>query len=197
MGQHLSEESDKVEIDVAELQEWYKKFVVECPSGTLFMHEFKRFFGVTDNQEAADYVEHMFRAFDKNGDNTIDFLEYVAALNLVLRGKLEHKLKWTFKVYDKDGNGCIDKTELLEIVESIYNLKKVCRQGQEDRSPLLSPEEVVDRIFLLVDENGDGQLSLDEFIDGARKDKWVMKMLQMDVSPGSWISEQRRKSALF
>ncbi|XP_077337649.1 guanylyl cyclase-activating protein 2 [Lithobates pipiens] len=197
MGQHLSEESNKVEIDVAELQEWYKKFVVECPSGTLFMHEFKRFFGVQDNQEAADYVEHMFRAFDKNGDNTIDFLEYVAALNLVLRGKLEHKLKWTFKVYDRDGNGCIDKTELLEIVESIYNLKKVCRQGQDDRIPLLSPEQVVDRIFQLVDENGDGQLSLDEFIDGARKDKWVMKMLQMDVSPGSWINEQRRKSALF
>ncbi|XP_053313583.1 guanylyl cyclase-activating protein 2 [Spea bombifrons] len=197
MGQQLSEESNRVEIDVAELQEWYKKFVVECPSGTLFMHEFKRFFGVTDNQEAADYVEHMFRAFDKNGDNTIDFLEYVAALNLVLRGKLEHKLKWTFKVYDRDGNGCIDKTELLEIVESIYNLKKVCRQGQDDRIPLLSPEEVVDRIFQLVDENGDGQLSLDEFIDGARKDKWVMKMLQMDVSPGSWINEQRRKSVLF
>lgn len=42
-----------------------------------------------------------------------------------------------------------------------------------------------------------GQLSLDEFIDGARKDKWVMKMLQMDVNPGGWISEQRRKSALF
>uniref|UniRef100_A0A8C5LVR5 Guanylyl cyclase-activating protein 2 n=1 Tax=Leptobrachium leishanense TaxID=445787 RepID=A0A8C5LVR5_9ANUR len=181
MGQQLSDESSTVEIDVAELQEWYKKFVVECPSGTLFMHEFKRFFGVADNQEAADYLEHMFRAFDKNGDNTIDFLEYVAALNLVLRGKLEHKLKWTFKVYDRDGNGCIDKTELLEIVESIYNLKKVCRQGQDDRIPLLSPEEVVDRIFQLVDENGDGQLSLDEFIDGARKDKWVMKMLQMDI----------------
>jgi len=68
MGQRLSEESDPdKEIDVAELQEWYKKFVVECPSGTLFMHEFKGFFGVTDNKEAADYIENMFRAFDKNG----------------------------------------------------------------------------------------------------------------------------------
>lgn len=71
MGQRLSEDSDPdQEIDVAELQEWYKKFVVECPSGTLFMHEFKGFFGVTENKEAADYIENMFRAFDKNGVST-------------------------------------------------------------------------------------------------------------------------------
>lgn len=71
MGQHLSEESDPdKEIDVAELQEWYKKFVVECPSGTLFMHEFKGFFGVSENKEASDYIENMFRAFDKNGVST-------------------------------------------------------------------------------------------------------------------------------
>lgn len=72
MGQRLSEDCDPdKEIDVAELQEWYKKFVVECPSGTLFMHEFKSFFGVTENKEAADYIENMFRAFDKNGVSTM------------------------------------------------------------------------------------------------------------------------------
>lgn len=201
MGQQLSwEEAEAAgEMDVAELQEWYKKFVVECPSGTLFMHEFKRFFKVTGNEEASQYVESMFRAFDKNGDNTIDFLEYVAALNLVLRGSLEHKLKWTFKIYDKDRNGCIDRLELLDIVEAIYKLKKACRAelDLEHQGQLLTPEEVVDRIFLLVDENGDGQLSLTEFIEGARRDKWVMKMLQMDINPGGWITQQRRRSAMF
>ncbi|RXM94843.1 Guanylyl cyclase-activating protein 2 [Acipenser ruthenus] len=70
MGQQLSEDKE-AEIGVAELQEWYKKFVVECPSGTLFMHEFKGFFGVTDNQEAAEYIENMFRAFDKNGEEIL------------------------------------------------------------------------------------------------------------------------------
>lgn len=69
MGQQFSWEDAEAagEMDVAELQEWYKKFVVECPSGTLFMHEFKRFFKVTGNEEATQYVEGMFRAFDKNG----------------------------------------------------------------------------------------------------------------------------------
>ncbi|KAM5167888.1 guanylyl cyclase-activating protein 2 [Callospermophilus lateralis] len=201
MGQQFSWEEMETsgEMDVAELQEWYKKFVMECPSGTLFMHEFKRFFKVTDNEEATQYVEGMFRAFDKNGDDTIDFLEYVAALNLVLRGSLEHKLKWTFKIYDKDGNGCIDRLELLDIVEAIYKLKKACRVETEtgQQGQMLTPEEVVDRIFYLVDENGDGRLSLSEFVDGARRDKWVMKMLQMDMNPSGWITQQRRKSAMF
>ncbi|MBN3285648.1 GUC1B protein, partial [Polyodon spathula] len=147
MGQQLSEDNEKVEIGVAELQEWYKKFVVECPSGTLFMHEFKGFFGVTDNHEASEYIENMFRAFDKNG--------------------------------------------------AIYRLKKACHGETGDACLLLTPDQVVDRIFQLVDVNKDGQLSLDEFIDGAQRDKWVMKMLQMDVNPGGWISEQRRKSTLF
>lgn len=41
--------------------------------------------------------------------------------------------------------------------QCIYKLKKVCQPEEETGRPRLSPEEVVDRIFLLVDENGDGE----------------------------------------
>lgn len=50
-------------------------------------------------------------------DGHIDFLEYVAAVHLVLRGKLEDKLRWSFKVYDRDGNGCLDRQEVKHIVK--------------------------------------------------------------------------------
>lgn len=49
-------------------------------------------------------------------DGQIDFMEYVAAVHLVLRGKLEDKLRWSFKVYDRDGNGCLDRQEVRHIV---------------------------------------------------------------------------------
>lgn len=148
MGQTQQTENNE-EIDVKALQDMYKKFVMECPSGLLFLHEFKRFFGVDPTGEASDYAENMFRAFDRNGvreykllqpgilniftkmwkcdqlvlihptfqDNTIDFLEFVAALNLVFRGDLEHKLRWSFKVYDKDNNGYVDRDELRSIID--------------------------------------------------------------------------------
>lgn len=44
-------------------------------------------------------------------------MEYVAALSLVLKGKVEQKLRWYFKLYDVDGNGCIDRGELLNIIK--------------------------------------------------------------------------------
>lgn len=47
----------------------------------------------------------------------MDFLEYVAAINLVLRGKLEDKLRWSFKVFDSDSNGRLDEHELRKIVK--------------------------------------------------------------------------------
>uniref|UniRef100_A0A2K5RZX2 Guanylyl cyclase-activating protein 2 n=1 Tax=Cebus imitator TaxID=2715852 RepID=A0A2K5RZX2_CEBIM len=174
MGQEFSwEEAESAgEIDVAELQEWYKKFVMECPSGTLFMHEFKRFFKVTEDEEASQYVEGMFRAFDKNG------VRHPEGKGQWLQG--------------------LPSIQLGFLWQGIYQLKKACRRElQTEQGQLLTPEEVVDRIFLLVDENGDGQLSLNEFVEGARRDKWVMKMLQMDMNPSSWLAQQRRKSAMF
>ncbi|XP_062860530.1 guanylyl cyclase-activating protein 2-like [Trichomycterus rosablanca] len=189
--QHI-EQSEPVEIDVIALQDMYKKFVTECPSGLLFLHEFKRFFGVGAAGEASEYAESMFRAFDKNRDNTIDFLEFVAALNLVFRGDLEHKLRWSFKVYDKDGNGFIDKAELRTIIEIIYHVKKLDRKGPE-----VSIDEICERIFKVVDVDEDGRITLKEFLAGARKDPWILNMLRLDMNPYSWVLEQRRKSAHF
>lgn len=44
-------------------------------------------------------------------------MEYVAALSLVLKGGVQKKLRWYFKLYDIDGSGCIDREELLLIIK--------------------------------------------------------------------------------
>ncbi|XP_025050899.1 guanylyl cyclase-activating protein 2-like isoform X1 [Alligator sinensis] len=110
-------------------------------------------------------------------DGYIDFMEYVAALSLVLRGKMEQKLRWYFKLYDVDGNGCIDRHELLNIIKAIRAIN-----GCDHET---SAEEFTNRVFDKIDVNGDGELSLDEFVEGARKDEEFME-------PGATLQRRRR-----
>ncbi|XP_033888036.1 guanylyl cyclase-activating protein 1-like [Acipenser ruthenus] len=162
------------DMQAVEIHHWYKKFMKECPSGQLTLHEFKQFFGLRGLDPEADaYIEQMFRTFDMNKDGYIDFMEYVAALSLVLRGKMEQKLRWYFKLYDVDGNGCIDRYELLNIIKAIRAING-CDQ-------VSSVEEFTNRVFDKIDVNGDGELSLDEFVEGARKDEEFMEVMMKSL----------------
>ncbi|XP_036375532.1 guanylyl cyclase inhibitory protein [Megalops cyprinoides] len=163
---------------VMELYEWFRKFMNECPSGLITLHEFRRHFcNGTVGTESAEYAEQIFRTLDNNGDGVVDFREYVTAISMLIEGSPMEKLRWSFKLYDKDKDGAITHGEMLEIMQAVYKMSVAASITQPNP---LTAEECTNRIFVRLDKDNNAIITLEEFIEGALNDVWIREMLECD-----------------
>ena len=89
---------------------------------------------------------------------------------MTIRGSIEEKLEWAFKIYDINGNGYINQSEIISIVNAIQRMT-----GRKDNR--VSKTNVL-KLFNEMDKNKDSRLSLEEFINGSRKDESFLYLLQ-------------------
>lgn len=99
-----------------------------------FQKIYKQFFPFGDPSSFADYV---FNVFDADKSGTIDFKEFICALSVTSRGKMEDKLDWAFQLYDIDGDGKISYEEMLAIVEAIYKMVRLTCRRESTRADRL------------------------------------------------------------
>lgn len=180
-------------------------FLKDCPSGMLTKEEFqkiyKQFFPFGDPSSFADYV---FNVFDADKSGTIDFKEFICALSVTSRGKMEDKLDWAFQLYDIDGDGKISYEEMLAIVEAIYKMARLrpltplppmperrAQQqqrltGDEQVGSMVklpededTPEKRVKKIFRMMDKDENGSLDMAEFKEGSKRDETIVSALSL------------------
>lgn len=72
------------------------------------------------------------------------FQDFVQGLSILSRGSLDEKLRWTFSLYDINGDGCITREEMTDVVTAIYELMGKFTEPCVDEGTV---RDKVDRIF--------------------------------------------------
>ncbi|RKP32143.1 EF-hand [Metschnikowia bicuspidata] len=142
---------DRTLFDKRELQQWYKGFLRDCPSGHLseeeFAKVFKQFFPFGD---PSDYCQYIFRVFDPDNSKYVDFKEFIVALSLTARGDILQKLDFTFKLYDLDGDGKVQYSDLLAVILSIFKMVGPLVEMPKDEA---TPEMRAMKLFAAADKD--------------------------------------------
>lgn len=118
-------------------------------TGTIELHELQQVMRKLGHNPSENDLKEMIGSVDDNGDNEIDFDEFL----ILMKSKVgardpEKELRDAFAVFDSDGSGEIDRKELKRLMKKL---------GQA-----LSEAEL-DAMMDEVDTDGDGTISFEEF----------------------------------
>merc|ERR1712106_433166 len=157
------------------ISEWYKGFKQDCPDGKLDPESFMKIYSKCfPTGNATEFCDHVFRTFDSDKNGSIDFKEFLLAIDVTSSGTPEEKLNWAFSMYDVDGNGWIDLAEMTKLVQSIY---QVMGPNKKQAVQLETPEERAKDIFKRMDMNDDGRVTREEFVQTCLVDQKLIELL--------------------
>ena len=139
-----------------ELEKLFKNFkkLDHDKDGFLSKDEFLQVEALQQNPLVARVLE----IFDDDGNDKIDFTEFVDALSIFCAtddSSNKQKIDFAFKVYDVNNDGYISNGDLFRILKIMVG----------DNLNDTQLQQLVDRTILQADKDKDGKLSPTEFIE--------------------------------
>lgn len=116
--------------------------------------------------------------------SSFELQEFVQGLSILSRGSVEEKLRWTFSLYDINGDGFITRDEMTDIVTAVYEL--VGRHPDAAGPDVDKIKDKVDRIFMVSkDRYGNQYAAADcqnyESIEKNRRTRFFCEILHKSV----------------
>ncbi|XP_077987326.1 calmodulin-alpha-like [Glandiceps talaboti] len=134
---------------IAEFKEAFVLFDKDG-SGTVSTDELGSVMKSLGTNPSEEELREMVDAVDADGNGEIDFQGFLKMMAQMLHeSESDQGLKEAFNVFDKDGDGYINPTELRQIMSNLGE-----KMSDDEFKEMLAE----------IDEDGDGRVSYDEFV---------------------------------
>ncbi len=168
----------------------HEKFLTDCPHGYMTRKQFiSMYSSLCPNKNAERFASHIFRAFDLDKSNTVDFREFLIGLSMTsTTSSPQTKLEWIFHVFDIDGNGLLTRNECLEVIDAIVRFDQSQQNNECSENTerlILSAKNSMMRIFDNVSDGRCNTLTMTQFVEGCQKDELISQLLAPNPRTGN------------
>ncbi|KAJ8273322.1 hypothetical protein GJAV_G00100260 [Gymnothorax javanicus] len=142
----------------------FNRAEIEC-----LIRQFNGLLGDQSDRRAANGLDRVFHAFDKDNDGYVNVKEWAEGLSVFLRGTSVEKIKYCFDVYDLNGDGHISREEMFHMLKN-----SLIRQPTEE-DPDEGIKDLVEIALKKMDHDHDGRLSYTDFEKSVREEDLLLE----------------------
>mmetsp|Transcript_77396 Transcript_77396/g.250485 ORF Transcript_77396/g.250485 Transcript_77396/m.250485 type:complete len:254 (+) Transcript_77396:58-819(+) len=141
--------------------------LTSCP---LDRNQFHSLFG--NHRQYKPLWRALFAAIDLNGDNVIEFEEFLTFVTHLKRGDVEARRQLCFRLFDSNSDGMAEKADFRSIAETRaaalrrptwHQHQSQQHQASSTDAPAEKTEDEYMQFFNACDEDNDGRFSFEDF----------------------------------
>jgi len=170
--------SQHTDISREEVEQQYKNFLHQYPNGKITRSSFKEL--MRKCYPAANLIKlekHIFRMYDTNNDNHIDFREFMMVLYILSKGTPEQNLEQIFRIFDINNDHEISRSEMKKIVKDLFALL-----SSKEQQTAETDAKMADDAFTEMDVDKDGKVTKEEFIQACLSHEKISSMLALKIT---------------
>lgn len=179
----------------SEINDLYRQFLHDCPDLHMTASQFKQLYRDTfPNGNSDNFAQHIFQTFDTENCGHITFQQFVTTLNAQLKGTFENKLKWLFGLYDSGKSGYITKGDLTSMITALHDLNADTPSAKESHVI----DEIVENIMRHADQNQDGKISLQDFVNTSLSNDTLANLLKSTIKAADspYLRRKQRRGSI-
>jgi len=163
-------------LEEEQVKEHYDNFIQKHPKGRLDKKSFEEMMNICYPESDKDNIEkHIFRMYDSNKDGIIDFREFMLVVYIMSSGSPEENLKQIFKLLDINSDGSVSIGEFKRVTRDMFLLTN------EKEVDFSIQELLAEKAFIEMDIDGDGKVTLEEFVKACLSQKKFSTMLTLKI----------------